>query len=252
MKKTAIILILSMLISLLVGCGGTKAPENESGNNSDSLPPISGDNSGENDDISDVGGENGDNISDSKPNDGENDPTEGGESKPDDSEGDPSDGNESDPNEGNTEEKPEKPPVGTSSGYSLGHVELTAMDGSKINAADYEGKIIVINVWATWCGPCTSELPDFDRIATELKDEVVIIAAHCNYMYSNASSYVSSYYADSDIVFCYDLYNEAYSAIGGDGYVPYTAVINADGVIVYAASGGLSYASLLYLINSAK
>lgn len=48
-------------------------------------------------------------------------------------------------------------------------------DGNEVSLSDYFGKPIVVNFWATWCGPCQYEMPDFDALASEYGDDVVFM-----------------------------------------------------------------------------
>jgi cytochrome c biogenesis protein CcmG, thiol:disulfide interchange protein DsbE len=41
--------------------------------------------------------------------------------------------------------------------------QVTTFDGKKLTLADFKGDVLVINFWATWCGPCKKELPMLDR-----------------------------------------------------------------------------------------
>lgn len=51
--------------------------------------------------------------------------------------------------------------------------ELTALDGSTLSLADLAGKVVVLNFWATWCGPCREEIPEFNRLQAEYVDQGV-------------------------------------------------------------------------------
>ena len=44
-------------------------------------------------------------------------------------------------------------------------------DGKKVNLADYKGKVVLLNIWATWCAPCVAEMPSMEKLYQELKDE---------------------------------------------------------------------------------
>lgn len=55
------------------------------------------------------------------------------------------------------------------------HVILTALDGTTTPLHDYEGKIILLNFWATWCTPCIAEWPQFIKLAQAMPDELVIL-----------------------------------------------------------------------------
>ncbi len=52
--------------------------------------------------------------------------------------------------------------------------DFTVYDGAgnAVKLSDFRGKPVVINFWASWCGPCRSELPDFDAACQELSGEV--------------------------------------------------------------------------------
>jgi thiol-disulfide isomerase/thioredoxin len=48
-------------------------------------------------------------------------------------------------------------------------------DGAAHTKADLLGKVVVVNFWATWCHPCEREIPDFSRIATRYRKQVVVL-----------------------------------------------------------------------------
>jgi thiol-disulfide isomerase/thioredoxin len=55
--------------------------------------------------------------------------------------------------------------------------KLLAMDDSTFRLTDFSGKVIVINLWATWCGPCRREVPDYEKVRKEyIGREVEFIA----------------------------------------------------------------------------
>src|SRR5687768_12511767 len=45
----------------------------------------------------------------------------------------------------------------------------TTMAGEPVTLADYAGKVVLLNIWATWCGPCRTEMPSMQRLYEELK-----------------------------------------------------------------------------------
>jgi len=44
-----------------------------------------------------------------------------------------------------------------------------------VNLADFKGKVVIVNFWATWCGPCKVEIPDFVKLYAEYKDKGLVI-----------------------------------------------------------------------------
>ncbi|NML54926.1 TlpA family protein disulfide reductase [Streptomyces sp. R302] len=47
------------------------------------------------------------------------------------------------------------------------------LEGEKLDVAELKGKVVVLNVWGSWCGPCRAEAPHFAKAATDLKGEDV-------------------------------------------------------------------------------
>ncbi|MGW8973114.1 TlpA family protein disulfide reductase [Streptomyces platensis] len=45
--------------------------------------------------------------------------------------------------------------------------------GKKLDVADYKGKVVILNVWGSWCGPCIAEAPNFSKVANETKGKGV-------------------------------------------------------------------------------
>src|SRR5262245_482867 len=53
---------------------------------------------------------------------------------------------------------------------------LKSLDGATITSHSLEGNVVVLNFWATWCGPCAAELPDLKQVAASSGAKVVGIA----------------------------------------------------------------------------
>lgn len=58
----------------------------------------------------------------------------------------------------------------------LSGYEATALDGTTFRIADHKGKVLLLNAWATWCGPCRYEIPELKRLHQEYGDEGLVIA----------------------------------------------------------------------------
>jgi thiol-disulfide isomerase/thioredoxin len=53
------------------------------------------------------------------------------------------------------------------------NAELKDLDGKTFKLSDYTGKVVVVNLWATWCGPCRVEIPELIKLSNEYKSRGV-------------------------------------------------------------------------------
>ncbi|MGH0947775.1 TlpA family protein disulfide reductase [Bacillus mycoides] len=61
-------------------------------------------------------------------------------------------------------------------GKSAPDFELAKIDGTNVKLSNLKGKKIILNFWATWCGPCQQEMPDMEAFYKEHKENVEILA----------------------------------------------------------------------------
>ncbi len=54
--------------------------------------------------------------------------------------------------------------------------ELKDLSGKRVKLSSFVGKVVIVNFWATWCGPCLQELPHLDKLRAELGGELEVLA----------------------------------------------------------------------------
>lgn len=103
------------------------------------------------------------------------------------------------------------------------------------------GKPVVINFWASWCPPCTEELPYFERLAQMYGDRVVIVTVDWNEDPAVADAYLRSHHLELPVVA--DRQSDIYRAYTLSE-VPDTVVLDAQGNVTYVSVGELSWHEL--------
>ncbi len=54
---------------------------------------------------------------------------------------------------------------------------FAALDGTRLRLADFKGRVVVLNFWATWCAPCIREMPSLDRLQAAVGDRGLAVLA---------------------------------------------------------------------------
>lgn len=125
--------------------------------------------------------------------------------------------------------------------------DFTVVDksGKEYKLSDFEGKPTILNFWASWCGPCKNEMPDFDEAYGEYKDKINFLMVNLtdgsretvetasDYIKKQGYSFPVYYDTQSDAVITYGVYS-----------VPTTYFIDEDGNIISNARGAIDKETL--------
>jgi thiol-disulfide isomerase/thioredoxin len=129
------------------------------------------------------------------------------------------------PNSAGTPAVPNKA-EGTAANLGL---TLQDMNGNAVRFADYKGKVIVLNVWATWCGPCQVEIPELVEAYTKYRDQgVVVLGVSLDDTAEMLREYAPTKQMNYPLLLMQDDFDDAYGPIFG---VPITFFIGRDGTI---------------------
>ncbi|HHU84691.1 MAG TPA: redoxin domain-containing protein [Clostridiales bacterium] len=113
-------------------------------------------------------------------------------------------------------------------------------DGNEVRLSDYFGKPIVLNFWASWCGPCQMEMPDFNEKFLALGEEVNFLMVNLTDGSRETVEKASAFVTEKGYSFpvLYDTQSEAATTYGVYS-IPTTYFIDSDGYVVTQASGAI-------------
>lgn len=117
---------------------------------------------------------------------------------------------------------------------------LQDIDGNTHHLADYRGKVVVINFWATWCPPCREEMPSMQRAweSTLKKEDIPLLAINVGENEETIFAFTGDYPVDFPLLM--DLDSAVIDSWPVRG-LPTTFIIDKKGRLIYRAIGGRAW-----------
>ena len=114
-------------------------------------------------------------------------------------------------------------------------------DGNAVHLSDFKGKPVVLNFWASWCGPCKMEMPDFNEKHQQLGEDVQFLMINLTDGTTETVEGASAFIASQGYTFpvFYDTSSMA-AAMYGISAIPATFFIDAEGHAIAQATGAIS------------
>ena len=114
---------------------------------------------------------------------------------------------------------------------------VTLFDGTALTSSDLKGKVVVLNVWATWCPPCRVEIPALQGLheRTVADGDVLVLGLATDVQ---GSRVVAPFLAERGVTYANGMLDrDTRRALGGISHTPTTFVIGPDGVVRHKVLG---------------
>ena len=127
---------------------------------------------------------------------------------------------------------------------------LGAADGQRVSADDFDGQVMLINFWATWCAPCREEMPMLNEVQAELGPAGLAIVGIALDDVARARAFAAELGIDYTIlVGAGDVMSTSLAYGNQAGVLPYTVLVDREGVVRWTYLGELKRDALMQKIT---
>ncbi len=114
------------------------------------------------------------------------------------------------------------------------------LNGNKVPFEKFKGKVVFINLWATWCGPCKAEMPGIQELAVALKDkpiEFVMLSLDKDAMLPKVVSYIEKNQYTFPVFMPHEFLPDQLQVAS----IPTTIIVSKEGKIIVRETGAKNY-----------
>ena len=124
---------------------------------------------------------------------------------------------------------------------------LTDLDGNSITLADFKGKYLILNFFATWCGVCQAEMPELEKIYQDYQGkDLVVLAVNIGEDPDKVKDYLTANNYTLPVAFDQELTTAITYRVSS---IPVTFFINEEGLIEGKHSGLIDYEQMAALLD---
>jgi len=116
------------------------------------------------------------------------------------------------------------------------HFTLQDMNGANVDLASFKGKVVLINFWATWCGPCRAEIPSLVELQAQYGDDLRILGVSIDDTADKLKPYAAEFKMNYPVLVG-NGHQDMQDAFGPLFGIPVTVIVGRDGKIAKKHSG---------------
>ena len=137
------------------------------------------------------------------------------------------------------------------------HIEqaaFTSLEGDTVRVSDFKGKVVMIDLWETWCKPCLASFPTLQKLQEEYPDNFVVLAVTPGF--TDTRKDAKGFAEEHDYTFTYLMdSNNLHKKLGVQG-IPYKLYVDAEGKFIKKSLGsygpGEDYKKIKQIIEKHK
>ena len=117
-------------------------------------------------------------------------------------------------------------------------LQLKTPEGQVVKLSDYKGKVIFLNFWETWCGPCVQEMPTIEEARGQIDSTKMVFIT----IAEEDPAKIAAFRDRHDYKFKYFISDKKFSDLGINTY-PTSYIIDKEGKVVMTKIGGVDWAT---------